>query len=733
MSLSRRLAALPHSPWLRHSRQTWAWLTIGYLALYGVWLVIRPENDLAQLVVGQAAQLPPAGLAAIFALRKRIGQPAYLRRVWSYLGLAVLLWAGGGALWVLIRLVTGARAPLPSLADPVYMAGHLLALAALAAFPTLPRGRFGRFRVLIDLAIVSGVALTLGWVILLQPILTGFTARPADTVWLALYPALDVALLALLACLALVLEPEEARAAFGPIGAALLAIVIADLAYTFLSLRGQAGNTALFEVGGILGFALLGLGALRPTDTPPSVGSQWLRRFRASLPLAAGLALGWFTIAEWQRTGALEPLAVWMTIIFSIALVARQGILTGETELRQHAQLVDSAADPAFICDAAGRLQLANPAFAAALGLSQADDAPGGSLLAHLDANSLPRAWWATPEALLAQACTEGWSGEVSLRRGDGAQFPVYLSLRPVHAEGGGAPVIAGIAHDLSVQKRQQAALVQAYEAASAARGALQDLNAQLEAKVEEKTRELAQQNEALKTLDQLKSDFVSLVSHELRAPLTNISGGMELTLALSQDLGPRTRERLALVQHEIRRLSRFVETILDLSALDAGRLPITLAPLGAASALEPLQAQFAGSLMSSRLHVQTAAPLPPILADERALASVLFHLVDNALKYSAKGEVTVRAEHIPPGRVRFSVSDHGPGIPPEQRAAVFEKFQRLNAADSQTVYGHGLGLYIVRRLLQAMHSDIAVTDAPGGGACFWFEMPVERDTESET
>ncbi|MGQ0601891.1 MAG: PAS domain-containing sensor histidine kinase [Anaerolineales bacterium] len=731
MNISRRLASLPRSPWLRHSRQTWAWLAIGYLALYGLWLVLRPENDLAQLVVGHAAQLLPAGLAAAAALRKGIGQPAYLRWVWTYLGLAALLWAGGGVLWVLIRIGAGTRAPLPSLADLVYMAGHLLALAALASFPILPRGRFGRFRVLIDLAIVSGVSLTLGWVILLQPILTGFTARPADTLWLALYPALDVALLTLLACLALVLEPDEARAAFGPIGAALLALVIADLAYTFLSLRGQAGNEALFDVGRILGFALLGLGALRQTTTLPRIDSVWLRRFRASLPLAAGLALGWFTIAEWQRTGTIEPLAVWMTIIFGIALVARQGILTGETELRQHAQLVDSAADPAFICDAAGRLQLANPAFAAALGLAPADDALDTSILNHLDPASLPREWQATPEALLAQAREAGWSGEVSLRRSDGSQFPVFLSLRPVHDDSGGAPVLAGIAHDLSVQKRQQAALVDAYEAASSARGALQDLNAQLEAKVEEKTSELAQQNEELKTLDQLKSDFVSLVSHELRAPLTNISGGMELTLALSQDLGPRTRQRLTLVQNEIRRLSRFVETILDLSALDAGRLPITLAPLAAASALEPLQTQFAAQLAplaGHRLRVEAAAPLPSLLADERALASVLFHLVDNALKYSAEGEVAVRAEHIPPDRVRFSVSDHGPGIPPEQRAAIFNKFQRLNSTDAQTVYGHGLGLYMVRRLLQTMHSDIAVADAPGGGACFWFELPITRE-----
>jgi signal transduction histidine kinase len=197
----------------------------------------------------------------------------------------------------------------------------------------------------------------------------------------------------------------------------------------------------------------------------------------------------------------------------------------------------------------------------------------------------------------------------------------------------------------------------------------------------------------------------------------------MELTLALSQDLGPRTRERLTIVQHEIRRLSRFVETILDLSALEAGRLPLTLAPLEAATALEPLRALWAASLAESRLRLELPAGLPPVLADERAFASVLFHLVDNALKYAPQGEVSVQAA-VRPRAVRFSVSDRGPGVSLELREVIFARFQRLNASDSQMVYGHGLGLYMVRRLLNAMHSDIAVEDAPGGGACFWFELP---------
>ncbi|MCS6911008.1 MAG: HAMP domain-containing histidine kinase, partial [Anaerolineales bacterium] len=171
----------------------------------------------------------------------------------------------------------------------------------------------------------------------------------------------------------------------------------------------------------------------------------------------------------------------------------------------------------------------------------------------------------------------------------------------------------------------------------------------------------------------------------------------------------------------------RFVETILDLSALEAGRLPLTIAPLDVAAVLAPLQAQWAAAPGGERVRVELPAQLPPVLADERALTSVLFHLVDNALKYAPEGEVLVRVEAASLG-VRFSVIDHGPGVPSELREVIFNKFQRLNAADAQTVYGHGLGLYMVRRLLHALDGDIAVTDAPGGGACFTFELPAVPD-----
>ncbi len=732
------LASLRQMLLPRYSRSRWAWIAGAYIGLYSLWLILRPASETARMVGGHLALVPVGLFALLAALSQRnAGVSRPLRRLWTFLGLGLGLWTLGGVIWVLYGLLQSPHPPLPSIADPFYMAGHLLTLAALLSLPFIPRGQFGRLRLLLDLVMLSGVTAIFGWVLLLQPVLASLLTRPAETLWTAIYPLLDVGILLILANVLLGLEAAEVRAALRWVGGGLVAVVIADLAYTYLSLRGQVDTDFVFDLGRLIGFSLIGLGALprsqlgetkaRPFSTALP---RWLSLWQVSLPAAAMIALVWYLIVDWQADGRVSPTLAAVTALLVLVLVARQGVVAGERELRQYAQLVDSAADPAFICDGAGRLQLINPALVAALAGRDAAEFIGQDIFNLFAPGSLPSELRFPPRGFSGLALESGWSGEVNLRRGDGSSFPIYLSLRPVPQTAAARPLLAGTAHDLSVQKRQQAALIAAYEAAAAARRAVEDLNAQLEAKVEEKTRSLSEayaqlekQNEELKTLDQLKSDFVSLVSHELRAPLTNISGGIELVLARRDDLPAKTRDHLTLVQAEIRRLTSFVETILDLSALEAGRLPMNPAPLPLARLVEAIRAPLAAAPGGERLRVHVPPDLPPVLADERALASVLFHLVDNALKYAPEGEVVISAETDAFCVVR--VCDRGPGVPAHLREAIFDKFQRLNGGDAQVVYGHGLGLYMVRHLLRAMRGDIRVEDAPGGGACFMFWLPV--------
>jgi sigma-B regulation protein RsbU (phosphoserine phosphatase) len=241
----------------------------------------------------------------------------------------------------------------------------------------------------------------------------------------------------------------------------------------------------------------------------------------------------------------------------------------------------------------------------------------------------------------------------------------------------------------------------------------------------------LAAQHDTLLTLDKLKSEFVSLVSHELRAPLTNVSGGIELVLASQNNLPDRTQRTLKLVQSEIQRLTNFVETILDLSALEAGRLRLDSAPVDVGLVGQAVAQLVEGRPDGARLRLNLPAALPLAQGDERALTSVLFHLVDNALKYAPDGEVSVEAQPAD-GRLEMWVRDHGPGLPPDMLETVFDKFERVNDADNRLVYGHGLGLYIARRLLIAQGGDIIAGNAPGGGARFTFWLPIFEVEDAE-
>jgi signal transduction histidine kinase len=165
------------------------------------------------------------------------------------------------------------------------------------------------------------------------------------------------------------------------------------------------------------------------------------------------------------------------------------------------------------------------------------------------------------------------------------------------------------------------------------------------------------------------------------------------------------------------------VEKILDLSALEANRHPLEMTELDVPSLVERALAPFGSSEQGGRLRASIAAQIAPAWGDEQAILGVLHQLIDNAFKYARKGDVCVAARQEG-GHILLSVTDHGPGIPEGERERIFEMFHRLNLADSQEVYGHGLGLYMARRLVGAMGGEITVQEGPGNGACFVVRLP---------
>lgn len=352
---------------------------------------------------------------------------------------------------------------------------------------------------------------------------------------------------------------------------------------------------------------------------------------------------------------------------------------------------------------------------------SEALGQPAGRLLGPADpgalsglARRLSREGMVREFALAARAADgQTLRLEVSagcLRGPDGSQPGYALVLRDVTARWQAEEEVRNLNREL---ERLVAARTQSLEAA---RRDLQRSN-----------RRLRQAVQDLRELDRLKDDFVSMVSHELRAPLTNINASVELLLERETALDARAREMLTIIGEQSARLTRLVRGVLSVARIQAG------APLVRAEAvrLEPIVRRAVQSVQSSTTQhafaVDLPPGLPPVLADEDRLLEILANLLDNAVKYSPEGgTIGVRARQGD-GLAEVEVSDPGVGIAPGDQEFIFEPFRRVDNRDSRESYGFGLGLYIVRKLVEAHGGAIRVQSRPGQGSRFAFTLPLAR------
>ncbi|MBB3188950.1 sensor histidine kinase [Halomonas cerina] len=265
--------------------------------------------------------------------------------------------------------------------------------------------------------------------------------------------------------------------------------------------------------------------------------------------------------------------------------------------------------------------------------------------------------------------------------------------------------------------------------------------------RLEQKSRELAHTseelraaNERLRELDRLKDEFVAMVSHELRTPLTSIRSFAEI-LRDSPDLPEDKRARfLDVVVRESQRLSRLIEEILDLARLESGRLALSPRRLDlvelarhSVEAVQRLQEE-RGIALDVAIEVDDA----PVIGDPDRLEQVIINLLDNAGKFAADEAPRVKlclVRHK--AHYRLSVEDNGPGIAPEERERVFEKFHQIERSDDTPARGRprgsGLGLPISRGIVAHLGGRLWVEDAPSlGGACLVMELP-EAPADKET
>ena len=367
--------------------------------------------------------------------------------------------------------------------------------------------------------------------------------------------------------------------------------------------------------------------------------------------------------------------------IIETGLVKPYDLLFRDLKLReeQYRDLYEEAPDAYLSCGADGIIKRANRSAAELLGYSREELV--GKPVSDLYADTLAGKAVAGGVFRRFLAGEEVRDQELEVKRADGTTVWVSLSVRPIRDKEGRVVASRSIMVDITEHRK----------------------------------------------LDQLKDDFIGLVSHELRSPMTVITGAINTALTEAERLSPEETSQLlkdAAAESEL--LSNLLTNLLELSRAQAQRLVLYSEAIDVkkiiGEALDKIKRQYS----THKFVIKLPRRLPPVQADPLRLERILYNLLENAVKYSPSGgEVRVSAK--PHGEhLVFGVSDQGIGISPADQSKLFAPFQRLEKRPSG-VRGVGLGLLVCRRLVEAHGGHIWVESEPGHGSTFFFTMPLSR------
>lgn len=238
-----------------------------------------------------------------------------------------------------------------------------------------------------------------------------------------------------------------------------------------------------------------------------------------------------------------------------------------------------------------------------------------------------------------------------------------------------------------------------------------------------------------IRSVERMKTEFVSTVSHELRTPLTSIKGFIRTLLDDREGYYDREMqlEFYRIIDTECDRLVRLISDLLNLSRIESGRmLDLVLADVDLAKTIVRVVDAQRSYATNHAFEVIVPSDLPVIAADQDKVEQVLTNLLSNAVKYSPEGgKVTVHAELLE-DHLAVSVSDQGIGIPDEHLGKLFTRFHRVDNRDTRKQYGTGIGLYLVKHLVEAHHGEIKVESKVGEGSTFTFVLPLRQPGEDQ-
>jgi len=384
--------------------------------------------------------------------------------------------------------------------------------------------------------------------------------------------------------------------------------------------------------------------------------------------------------------------------------------------------IIDSVADPILVTDPEGDIVLMNEP---AERLFNVPVTAGETAQRSVRANGANLTSFVSN--VLTRTGEQRYRGDIQLTDpATGRALPVEALAGTILSEQGELVWVVTILHD-QTEALEKGKLYERLKQASA----------ELERKVQEATAELAQQNELLRRqhieLEQasaLKTQFLANISHEFRTPLNAILGYTYMLLqGVSGGVTEPQRKSLTRIDSNSRHLLALINDILDISRIEAGRMPLNLTTFKVVDLINEVMSELEPIIRRSNLVVSARikSTLPTVKTDRQKVKQIVLNLLSNALKFTAAGSVTIAASpETRNGTIAIAIRDTGVGIPEESKSKIFEDFRQLDNSPARGYGGAGLGLSICRRLAQMLGGAIDLESQVGKGSTFTLRLPVK-------
>ncbi|HVH63975.1 MAG TPA: ATP-binding protein [Candidatus Dormibacteraeota bacterium] len=632
-----------------------------------------------------------AVLAVVAALLACVASADAARRLGGRARVAWSLLAAAAASWA-----------VASFAIPAYAVAALLALAGLLALPSAPSGIIDRLRAVLD-GMVLATTLVLVWSFGLGAL---YTRIPTLSTAVAL-PAADVVLI-VVGAIAFLRARAGSRQALGGVVAALAVMLTADGAGAYEPVMQGGPGGLVGEIGRIAAYGILTLASLRAgrSEAEPALSQTPPELWQVAIPwVGAGTAVA-VNFVYVLAGRLIEPAMLGISCGIGALFVLSQILAMSESldwlaasrraerQLRDRTNLLDEVINRAPLgiarVDDNFRFLDVNPR------LSQMLAVPIQGLVGTSVAQYIPEVEVARARermALMKAGRLDRVEVDGEMRCADGRTLYVHRSVTPVFGSGGRISYYLVMFEDITAR----------HDAEQAAAGNLA----------------------AVERLNRLKSEFMSLVSHEFRTALTGIQGYSEVLH--TQDVSPDEVKQFAGdINADAMRLNRMITDMLDLDRIEAGRIQLHVESVDLHALITAAVDRARMTTDKHEIRTELHPGCVSVQGDADRLMQVVINLLNNAIKYSPEGGEIVVQTTAENGRVEVAVRDQGEGIPPEFLPRLFSRYERYEGAGRSRAVGTGLGLAIAQQIIQLHRGRIWVESRVGEGSTFRFTLPAD-------